>query len=52
MDRLLVGAIGIEQLEDIAELHILESAIRHRDLASSPEWLNRLIQIVEKERGE
>jgi hypothetical protein len=50
VDRLLVGAIGTEQLEDMEELHILEPAIKHRNLASSPEWLNRLIQIVEKEK--
>ena len=52
VDRLLVGAVGIEQLEDMAELHIFKPAIKHRDLASSPEWLNRLIQLAGKARGE
>jgi len=36
----------------MAELHIFKPAIKHRDLASSPEWLNRLIQLAGKARGE
>lgn len=47
LDRLLVGPISIEQLKDMAELHILEPAIQHRRLASSPEWLSRLAQLAE-----
>src|SRR6266567_2238468 len=41
VERLLVGSIGIGQLEDMAELGILKPAISHRRFALEPDLLDR-----------
>jgi hypothetical protein len=47
-ERLLVGSIGVDQLEDMAELHILKPAIPHRRLALDPGLLNRIAALDDR----
>ena len=43
--RLLVGSMGLDQLEDLEELHILEPAIPHRSLALDPHLVDRILAL-------
>lgn len=47
-ERMFVGAVGVEQLEDIAELGIQNPTISHLQLACNPAVLARLISLTHK----
>ena len=46
-DRLMVGAAGIHQLDDLAELGIVSSSTAHRRLATDPALESYIIQFVD-----
>ncbi len=50
LERMLVGAVGIEQLEDMAELGLEKPATPHLRLACKPETLSRLISLTHKKK--
>jgi len=47
VERLLVGSVGVGQLEDMADLNILRPAIPHRRLALDPDLLSRVVSFGE-----
>jgi transcriptional regulator with XRE-family HTH domain len=44
-ERLLVGSIGIADLNDMEELHMLQPVIKHQQLAHDPQLFERIIAL-------
>jgi hypothetical protein len=51
LEQMLIGAVGVEQLEDTAELNLLKPSIRHLQLACKPELLTQLIKLNQEKES-